>query len=96
MAEYIEREALKKRYQRHLDASNTDMMSEAYYMACIDILDSIPAADVRPVVRGMWKTSLTEAGEFWANYCSVCNAYVPYGMEWEPNFCPNCGADMRR
>lgn len=45
------------------------------------------------VKQGEWKEHIFEDG-FWANYCSECKAYLPYGLEWEPNFCPNCGAKM--
>lgn len=89
LTEYIERNAA---ITTALDAveihpSQAGCLKEA--------LAEIPAADVRPVTQGQWKVSTTETGEFWANYCSICGAYVPYGMEWEPNFCPACGADMR-
>lgn len=54
-------------------------------------IQSIPAADVRPVVRGKW------VYDHWCEFkCSNCGAWSksePYrGRE---NFCPNCGADMR-
>lgn len=51
-------------------------------------INSIPAADVRPVVRGKWITVKYPLYE-----CSVCGAVyqdVGYGF----NFCPNCGAQM--
>lgn len=56
----------------------------------IDYLDEVPAADVRPVVRGKWVED-----DYGFVRCSTC------GMEWEEpehpktNYCPNCGADMR-
>ena len=56
------------------------------------MIDEIPAADVRPVVRGKWKHD----GSDWKNrfICDQC------GYKWffeaeEAHFCPNCGADMR-
>lgn len=63
--------------------------------ADIDTVQNIPAADVRPVVRGRWRE--VPAG---AQYgccvryfeCSACNRTQSYG---EPDFCPWCGADMR-
>lgn len=60
----------------------------------IGVIESIPAVDAAPVVHGRWKIALTDKNEFWANYCSVCNTYLPYGIEWKPNYCPNCGAKM--
>lgn len=46
----------------------------------------IPAADVRPVVRGTWVKN------GWSIRCSVCGYDMPFAVR---NFCPNCGADMR-
>ena len=68
-------------------------------------IKSIPAADVRPVVRGKWLpdydyaeydfdgiTLLSEPRKFQDGWqCSLCGGY----MSSETNFCPNCGADMR-
>lgn len=53
-----------------------------------DNFRSIPAADVRPVVRGKW---IYEG--FMTVKCSNCNEYF-HELEGD-NFCPNCGADMR-
>lgn len=61
-------------------------------------LEYVPAADVRPVMRGHWidmKPTNEETGlpisikgpDF---RCSNCGA-----TEFPSNFCPNCGADMR-
>ena len=56
------------------------------------IINGIPAADVRPVVRGRWIEKPYLLGT--TNVCSVCgeNYGMPHGQY---NFCPNCGADMR-
>ncbi len=79
----------------------TDFISrEAAIDMCDDDGDiirirNIPAADVRPVVRGKWKHKPGHDGEW---LCGVCNHDLEFidgrtmGM---PNFCPNCGADMR-
>ena len=56
-------------------------------------IDSAPTIEAEPVVHGEWKEHIFE-GELWANYCSVCKHYLPYGMEWKSNYCPNCGAKM--
>ena len=71
----------------------------------IDMLDAIPAADVRPVVRGKWipdydyteydfdgSTPLPEPRKFQDGWqCSLCGQYSPSA---EDNYCPNCGAKM--
>lgn len=64
-----------------------------------DLISGIPAADVRPVVRGKWVMVL--GGHWWDvpddDYryyeCSNCGELSPNDECW--NFCPNCGADMR-
>lgn len=61
---------------------------------------SAPTADVAPVVHGEWilvgtnehvyETSVEEK-------CSLCGRYVyRYDTQPKDNFCPHCGADMRR
>lgn len=47
---------------------------------------SVPADDVRPVVRGVWVKN------GWSIRCSICGYDMPFATR---NFCPNCGADMR-
>ena len=62
-------------------------------------LKRLPAADVRPVVRGKWVPQLTPYAVKDADICacSVCGEsvwiYKDKSQPW--NFCPNCGADMR-
>ena len=86
MAEYISREAaLEAAKKSHL------------YFDIKPIINSIPAADVRPVVRGKWKPrDLTWGRSYY--YCSACEETVdmPTAMGIPMfRYCPNCGADMR-
>ena len=77
--DYIEREAaINAVYEAYADGES------AY-----DALENLPAADVRPVVRGRWVTRPYMMGK--TEYCSRCGEN--YGRKH--NFCPNCGADMR-
>ena len=65
----------------------------------------IPAADVRPVVRGRWISAddgetiiKLKYGEPQGScFCSVCHEWLVASDEYDVkgNFCPNCGADMR-
>ena len=61
-------------------------------------LENIPAADVRPVVQGKWSND--DRFYIKCSHCGGCvraftgNALLDYTQKW--NFCPNCGADMRR
>ena len=97
MKEYIEREAAissldeLEKTSRHNSVLWPDHVEE-----CREVLRSLPAANVRPVVRGRWKN----------NHCSACGMmpmgeeiweccdFAPPKFEWFMNFCPNCGARM--
>ena len=95
MAEYIEREAaiaevtmMAEDRRIPVDSYGGEVVGEV-----IRLLRGIPAADLRPVVRGKWK-------EDWETGCSECSA-CGEGYLWEDhdgvgewNFCPNCGAMM--
>lgn len=68
----------------------------------VDRVNEIKPADVRPVVRGEWIN--TDAFDKESNVkCSECEMEFDYidGICYLcaghrlPNFCPNCGADMR-
>lgn len=94
--EYIE----KKRALQLLEDNASD--DEVFFAA--RAIEAEPPADVKPVVRGEWISKGENAFE-WCDYkCSVCGQapdYFVYGTEeWGcgelPNFCPNCGADMRK
>lgn len=95
MAEYIEREKAKDellswavciKHPRHLSREDA-----------LCVLDSIPAADVAPVVHGTWE----ERDDGWGGtyyHCSAC------GEDWctiegttvenSMKYCPKCGAKM--
>ena len=89
MAEYIEREAVMKKFADHVKRSNNgDFASTPTWNQAVQIVEDSPAADVRPVVRGKWITVKHPLYE-----CSICGAVyqdVGYGF----NYCPNCGARM--
>lgn len=103
MAEYIEREALL-RYLNDIWLSampNDSMPDDDRQLAIVrcmglndamDAVKSIPAADVRPVVRGRWIKCNSGAGY----KCSVCKARVSKAAVLNGNhhLCYKCGADM--
>lgn len=57
-------------------------------------INSIPAADVRPVVRGKW----IRYRNFKSHYCSECMKDAPIDFDTQTEllsrFCPYCGAMM--
>ena len=94
MSEYIEREKLG------IGRCNPKVFEDKGYAkgwnAAIDIIQSAPTADVRPVVRGKWMWFGDCSNE--GLYCSVCHNKIHEVKKPKKklsNFCPNCGADMR-
>ena len=92
MAECIEREAVFSAIWK------TSAEHDVFFPAIIlDAIKSIPAADVRPVVKAVWKhvkwvvDEEWQEGGYWISRCSNCS--MPYNTETP--FCPHCGADMR-
>lgn len=98
MAEYIEREAAVKCLCEGYDGFSA--MTPSYYNgfmnAVYHVKNTIPAADVAPVRRGRWIDRMVRD---WR--CSECSekllgrGYDGYVYKDLPNYCPNCGADMR-
>lgn len=107
MTEYIEREAAIRVIQNEVPLSQfmkRSISSAVHAMGAVcATIDTIPAADVRPVVRGEWIVKQTAIGKEYT-VCSACNT----GFKFETDkgtlarldmrgmpYCPNCGADMR-
>lgn len=94
--EYIEREAVIKLFNfTVLDCLGMEPTIRAGDI--IKALESIPAADVRPVVRGKWKVSVHKT--YYDVSCSVCGINSFFQVDEKDsvlyaNYCPNCGADM--
>lgn len=98
MKEYIERAAvheLVKRLKKY-QMFSYDRTKSMIGISPDDVdfgVDKIPAADVAEVVHGKW-----EPGN---PICPVCgeNKFkdldADVWADWQPKFCPNCGALMR-
>lgn len=109
MKEYIEKEALKAQFaadgwlKERLRASAYCRATKIGYVkerTVEQVIDSIPPVDVKPVVRGEW---IWEEAS-WGYRCSACRIMFDYDKTYElfdhgyqfANFCPHCGADMRK
>ena len=92
--EYIEREEAKARLRMWITDCVLDGDNETAdrFRDCIDLLDSIPAADVAPVVHGRWVNTHSDS-EF--VQCSLCK-YPVYAAWNVTSYCPNCGAKMNK
>lgn len=103
----------KKEYIEREDAINEFNIRSSYYEAewgnkrftlnnVEEILRDVPAADVRPVVRGKWVEHthiLYDGKPGYSIECTACHeVFTEVDLREKPskyNFCPNCGADMR-
>lgn len=95
MTDYISREAAIKSLC-NLVPHTCNRTDCGFACQSANAILSIPAADVRPVVLGKWIPVTNGRGGF---ECSLCHEYAPSfrdGVENLSNFCPNCGADMRK
>lgn len=86
MAEYIKREAV------------IDLITRRYENPeiCTQEINSIPAADVAPVVHGRWEPCFDENCKCrWGfGKCSNCGQeYYAHAINYY-KYCPNCGAKM--
>lgn len=116
MAEYIEREKIEKFFDGIYDCADLTFEPNDHCCAPDDCAHckwyeamkairkrilSIHAADVRPVVRGHWRSRFyyresTNAHDCEMHICSECSSEWSYDAETglSYNFCPNCGAMM--
>lgn len=91
MSEYIDREKLiadiKNRYCR---------LCEKLCRACwvddmIDEIEDAPTAEAVKVKRGKWEYIGTDKQ---GNVFRCSNCALRIGLDYETNYCPNCGAKM--
>ena len=65
------------------------------YAIAKDLIRKAPVADVAPVVHGEW-IIIDRTEMFTELKCSHCGHKMLTGANsLYPNYCPNCGADMR-
>ena len=93
MDEYIKREDAKQA------AGLIALMSVDRKVTCGEvrkIMEDIPPADVKPVVRGKWiiRNTFDDCVYARCDQCAITQIFY-YGKPLT-NFCPNCGADMRK
>jgi hypothetical protein len=91
MSDYISREEAEKRIDEALSRVFVEPVGKS-------ILSKLPAADVKPVVRGKWidEGTFADNNNAHAYMCSNCCSHViEYPEEIkDQHFCYNCGADM--
>lgn len=101
--EYIEKSAIRQALYH--EAFETDTEYQRWDSGCWiryklfeNVVDALPAADVRPVKRGSWERRIDTRFGPKLNDIIICsNCKVAFSTEdtLRRSFCPNCGADMR-
>ena len=97
MAKYIEMKKLEKAFD-DADPDVCESYPDGYSdwgfgrKNVRDVISSVPAADVAPVVHGRW---VADGGIL---ICLCCEAEIEakntFGEDNHRNYCPNCGAKM--
>lgn len=97
MSDLISRSALIEKMNDYI--SHTDERNSEHYVCkrIKKIIEDALTVEAKPVVYGEWKSDLDSCG--WINHtCSHCGyeklTDIHVSLGW--NFCPNCGADMRK
>ena len=97
MAEYVKREDIDAVLRKIAkDYYGSEMSSVAAMHAQVRLLSGLPAADVRENVHSSWQLLKFNDGTTYANCLRCRTMQVFYGGKEPTNFCPNCGADMRK
>lgn len=92
MNKYVNIEVAKE-YLRHDSFDNPYFRSQACQQA-MDVLDTVPAADVVEVRHGRWHDVYMSSASSFVGTCSVCgisNDIPPVPLA---KYCPSCGAKM--
>lgn len=105
MAEYIDKsdaETVFREVRKRLSAKKKDyvaiefLIKDQMLSAAEEVVHAIPAADVVERKHGNWINPRPDS-----EMCSACgvrfsiSSLFAVGGNEEPNFCPNCGSDMR-
>ena len=95
MTRLIDADVLLKQSRRIVEYDEAGFSME-YNAVPTEEIKNEPTVDAVPVVRGEWKC-IDEESEAWE--CSVCGkVWCLYGTPIDNgmNYCPKCGADMRK
>ena len=81
---------------RLIDADNLKIPSDAPYKASVKrVVAQQPTVEAVPVVHGDWILEEKAGVDYWC--CSHCHKIrSEYYAKPKDNFCPECGADMRK
>lgn len=86
-------EEVKELYKQAID--EVEKPSDSFQRLCELVYDKgYQAGEQSKRPHGKWEYLVTGLTSLGFDYCSCCNFPTPIYLD-KPNFCPNCGADMR-
>ena len=102
----IDANAIVEKLKSYYEALSPDVQSELIrrdeVSSCIAELINAPTIDAQPVKRGKWSEYSRNALETYIECTNCCVASRPIHLQMVtingsglPDYCPNCGADMR-
>lgn len=80
----------KKEFLQYLENLKL-IQADDYFREGFDMAISALTADVRPNIHATWEKIWRTDCECSEYVCSKCGC----GEDYQTDFCPNCGADMR-
>lgn len=99
MAEYLEKEAVKAAFKKNFAYRQNENFANWLVRVACEIVDKVPVADVQLTDRrGRWISSGRDNDYNSYCRCSNCNHEIVMYRDSEkkpPNYCENCGFDMR-
>lgn len=96
MPKYIELEKALQRFEEI--KKNITLLNGRFYLdGVMAILETIPAADVAPVVHGKWEYEPETINTYAVLKCSECGWWtLDLSIDRAYHYCPNCGARCDR
>ena len=88
--ELISREALIERFSK---LKGSDTLANMFVSDVIREIKNQPPVDAVSVVHGKWTNEYINRYGHPCHCCSVCGFHASHQ---DKNFCPECGADMRK
>lgn len=88
MKTYLDMDEVLRHCRRYIGQE----YDEPYLVSAVpeEVIRSLPAADVKSVVYGVWLADDCDQGEI-DYYCSSCLMYSPKKYK----YCPYCGANIK-
>lgn len=99
MSDLISRSNLLKELEYYISHTPEDSIAHYAYIRCKDLADRMPTIEAVPVVHGEWIDNTGCLDSVRKYKCSNCGKKPITNMHYVTilsDFCPNCGADMRK